>query len=113
MYDAFFENVRVLIVVTILVDECRHAAVCKASDRVTVSYGEVAYDVQVLERRCAAAEPTVVRDVYHQAGTGLDCFSDEISENGVIADVGSPVVRAVNRSFLSGNEVAFAKIDIV
>ena len=67
MYDARFKNIGILVVMPVLVDECGNTAVCKARDRVAVSHGEMADNVQVLVGCGASTEPAVVRDVHHEA----------------------------------------------
>ena len=113
MDDAHLEDAGVLVIVTVLVDECRNATVGEACHRIAVGDGQVAHDVQVLEWGGAAAEPAIIRDVYHQAGTCADGVSNEVSEDGVVADVWRPVVRSINGRFLSGDKIAFAKVHVI
>ena len=113
MYDANVKDFGVLVVVTVLVDECGYAAVRESCDRIAVSYSEKPYDVQVLVRGGAPSEPSVICDVHHEARTCIHGFANEVSEDGVVADVWRPFVRPIDGCFFSRDKVAFAKINVV
>ena len=113
MYDTCLENFGILVVMTVLVDEGGHAAICKAGDRITVSHGEEPDDVQVLVGGGAPSEPAVIRDVHHESGTFADGVSDQVSKDSVVANVRSPIVRSIDGRFFSRDKVAFAQIHVV
>ena len=100
-------------VVAVLVYECADAAVGDACDRHAGLDGAVADQVEVVPWGRTPAEPTIVSDVYHEPRAFAGGFAHEVSEYGVVADIRSPVVKVVDGSLCAGDEIPFAKVDIV
>ena len=111
--DSVGEDFRILVKMAVLVDKGGDTAVRESCGGHAVLDGAVAHEVQVLVGCGTAAEPSVVRDVHHQARTFVDGLAHEVAKDGVVADERRPLELAVHGSFLARHKVAFAQIHVV
>ena len=96
-----------------MINKCRNAGIGSAHNGVSVLDSPVAQLIQMLRGRCAFAEPAVVCDVHHQAGSLSDGTSSFGSVNGFVADVWTPGIGLKNGAAFSGNKIALPDIHIV